>query len=189
MKGEWCIFNSYFTPAQCDEIVTMAHKLAKRDASMGVGGETNTEEYRRSKIAFIQKDMPQFKALFDKLWELSCWANNDWFDFHISKFDYIQFAEYSAAEKSEYKTHCDVFWLNNDPRFHRKLSMVVQLTDPGLYTGGELQLQVEQAGPADQFRNQGTVILFPSFVNHAVTPMQSGQRNSLAIWIDGPKWR
>ena len=83
MKGEWCIFNSYFTPAQCDEIVTMANKLDKRDASMGVGGETNTEEYRRSKIAFIQKDMPQFKALFDKLWELSCWANNDWLNLTI----------------------------------------------------------------------------------------------------------
>lgn len=189
MKGEWCMFNSYFTPQQCEQIVTMANNLPKQKANMGPNGEVDDNTHRKTQIAFLQPHMEEFKDLFSTMWDLAVWANNDWFNFNISKFDYIQYADYSADEKSEYKKHCDVFWMNNDPLFHRKLSMVVQLTDPNTYTGGDLFVDAQQPGPADRFRDQGTVILFPAFTYHWVTPMITGKRNSLAIWIDGPKWK
>ena len=134
--------------------------------------------------------MTEWEFLFTEIWKLALQANDEWFDFHISKFDYIQFAEYNSNVNGEYKRHHDIFYMNNDPKYHRKLSAVIQLTDPSEYEGGDLELYgINSAVPKDMFRNQGSVIFFPSFVEHAALPVTKGIRNSLAIWIDGPKWR
>ena len=37
--------------------------------------------------------------------------------------------------------------------------------------------------------NPGTAIVFPSFINHKVEKITSGSRASLAIWMNGPKFR
>jgi PKHD-type hydroxylase len=38
-------------------------------------------------------------------------------------------------------------------------------------------------------RARGTVIAFPSYVLHRVTPIIAGTRKSLVVWITGPKFR
>ena len=35
----------------------------------------------------------------------------------------------------------------------------------------------------------GTVIAFPSYVLHRVTPIESGTRKALVIWVAGPEFR
>ena len=38
-------------------------------------------------------------------------------------------------------------------------------------------------------REQGSIIVFPSFVYHQVTPVTRGMRHSLVGWIAGPTFR
>jgi PKHD-type hydroxylase len=38
-------------------------------------------------------------------------------------------------------------------------------------------------------RKRGTLILFPSFLIHRVTPVNSGVRESMVSWISGPNFR
>ena len=38
-------------------------------------------------------------------------------------------------------------------------------------------------------REQGSIIIFPSFVYHQVTPVTRGLRQSLVGWIAGPTFR
>jgi PKHD-type hydroxylase len=38
-------------------------------------------------------------------------------------------------------------------------------------------------------RERGVVIAFPSYVLHRVTPITSGTRKSVVIWITGPKFK
>ena len=38
-------------------------------------------------------------------------------------------------------------------------------------------------------REQGSIIIFPSFVYHRVTPVTHGRRHSLVGWIAGPTFR
>lgn len=79
----------------------------------------------------------------------------------------------------------------------RKLSVVVQLSDPGAYEGGDLEfLEVaEDYGPAqrEEFRHlaraRGTAIAFPAFEYHRVLPVRAGVRHSLVWWLDGPPFR
>ena len=189
MKGEWCYFLSYFDKDTCKKILTDAATLPVQNAKMGVGGESEDNIYRRSKIRFINKQDKKFEWLFDSLFKAAVQANNDYFNFHISKLDYIQLAEYDAAYKGEYKEHHDVFWMNDDPNFHRKLSCVVQLSDPHDYDGGDLEI-TEARIPLDHgARNQGTAVFFPSMLRHKANPVTRGVRYSLAAWFDGPKWR
>lgn len=190
MKGEWCYFKNAFSEDVCNYILEKALLLPVHDATLGVTGDALRNDYRRSRIRFIQKDNDDFTFLFDAMWKMACQANNEWFDFHLSKIDYIQLAEYDESYQGEYKEHHDVFWMNNDTKYHRKLTAVIQLTEPHNYEGGNLELCGVNSSPdINDIRSQGTVFFFPSFLSHKVTPVTKGTRYSLACWFDGPKWR
>lgn len=190
MKGEWCYYKHYFDHNTCQRIISEALKLPSHDGQIGVNGSLHTDQSsRRSKIRFIQKTDPNFTFLFDALWKMAIEANDTWFGFHISKLDFIQFAEYDESYLGEYKAHHDVFWMNNDPIYHRKLSAVIQLSDPSEYEGGNLELlHVDQFPNPVEIRTQGTVIFFPSFITHQATQVTKGTRYSIACWFDGHKW-
>jgi PKHD-type hydroxylase len=191
MKGEWCYFKNYFTPEQCDKILRDGLELPAQDAKLGVAGmsEYSNDDYRKSKIRFIQQENhPQFQWLFDELWKMGMQANRDWFNFHITNLSFVQLAEYDESYQGEYKKHHDVFWINND-NYHRKLTCVIQLTDPSTYEGGDFEMYDLNEGPnKEELRTQGTVIFLPSFINHAALPVTKGTRYSLAVWFEGPKW-
>ena len=60
------------------------------------------------------------------------------------------------------------------------------LNDESEYEGGRLMfrdinIEIKQKA--------GTVIVFPSFYVHEVTPVTQGERYSLVSWVEGPKWR
>ena len=80
--------------------------------------------------------------------------------------------------------------MNDDPQYHRKLTAVIQLSDPSTYTGGEFELyDLTQYPNAEEIKSQGTTIFIPAFMPHAALPVTQGTRYSLACWFDGPKWR
>ena len=70
----------------------------------------------------------------------------------------------------------------------RKLSMVLQLTDPSEYEGGDLQL-LETEDPVTLKRDQGTVLFFPSYTPHRVTEITRGTRNSVVGWTTGKPYK
>lgn len=191
MRGEWCYFKGYFTPEQCAKILEDGLKLPVQDAKLGVSGNSTLPNHRKSKVRFIQKSDKTFEWLFDAMWKMATQANDEWFQFHITKIDYIQLAEYDSSYEGHYKKHHDVFWMNGDPVYHRKLTAVVQLTDPSTYVGGNLVLcePISQQPNTDEIRTQGTAFFFPSFLEHEATAVTEGTRYSLACWFDGPKWR
>ena len=189
MRGEWCYFKEFFTKTQCELILNRGLNLPPQDAKLGADGASVIPDHRKSKIRFIQQDNAAFTWLFDAMWKQILIANNDWFRFHLSKLSYIQLAEYDSAYQGEYKKHHDVFWMNNDPIYHRKLTVIVQLTDPDTYTGGDFEFcDITEYPNASEIRTRGTVLVFPSFLEHKATPVTSGIRHSLASWVDGPKW-
>jgi PKHD-type hydroxylase len=71
---------------------------------------------------------------------------------------------------------------------HRKLSLTVQLSDPAHYEGGVLQFMLNQK-IVDAPKERGTVIVFPSFMMHRVTPVERGVRRSLVGWVSGHPYR
>jgi len=188
MKGEWAYYKGYFSPEVCAKILEEGLKLPVKDATLGVDGNTDLANYRKSKVRFIQKDDPNFRWLFDELWKLAIETNDIWFGFHISRITYIQLAEYDESYSGHYDKHHDVFWMSGT-NYQRKLTAVVQLTDPSTYEGGNLEMiGINEYPNLEEVRTQGTVFFFPSFEEHQATAVTKGTRYSLACWFDGPHW-
>jgi PKHD-type hydroxylase len=190
MKGEWCYFGRYFSKETCQKILELGLKRPSQDAVLGVDGATVDNNWRRSKVRFIQANDPEFQFLFDEIWKMGMQANRDWFNFHITNLSFIQLAEYDSSYQGEYKKHHDVFWINND-KYHRKLTCVIQLSDPNDYEGGDFELFDLTGGQypnKEELRQQGTAIFIPSFTPHQAHPVTKGTRYSIAVWFEGPKW-
>ena len=147
MRGEWVYYKSRFTKEQCDFIINEGLKLPGQKANLGVNGDGVNDDYRKSNVHFIKREHAQFDWLFTELWSMAIESNDVWFGFHISKLDFIQLAEYDSEYEGEYKKHHDVFWINGDNNYHRKLTAVVQLSDPNEYDGGDLVLHAQQESP------------------------------------------
>jgi len=71
----------------------------------------------------------------------------------------------------------------------RKLSVTINLNNPGDYEGGNLKFDFGhhtedgvQFHECDEIRPKGSIIVFPSFIDHCVTPVTSGTRYSLVLW-------
>jgi predicted 2-oxoglutarate/Fe(II)-dependent dioxygenase YbiX len=191
MKGEWCYFKSFLDKQTCEKIINDAIQLPAQDAVVGTDDFAGTNnDIRRSKIRFLNKDDWRFTYIFDILWKTAISANHDFFNFHITKLDFIQFAEYDAQYLGEYKDHQDVFWISNDQEYHRKLIGIIQLSDPNAYEGGNFELiNTSTTPPEKDVREQGTIFYFPSFTYHRANQVIRGKRYSIAAWFDGPKWR
>ena len=74
----------------------------------------------------------------------------------------------------------------------RKLSMSVLLNDN--YEGGEFQFATYKQEKCTidtppEFNKIGSIIMFPSDMEHRVTPVTKGIRYSLVVWFLGPPFR
>lgn len=189
MKGEWAYWESYFDQATCDKIVQLAMKIPSEEPTVGgLTGEA-TKTLRRSRIRWIREENPDFKFLFDEYWKLLIQVNRDFFGFSVTHLPPLQFTEYYGSDNGEYKSHQDIFWINDTPR-HRKVSIITQLSPRSNYDGGELTFQnLGETPPQNIIEKQGSVIAFPSFVYHSLQPLTRGVRFSLVGWFEGPKFQ
>ena len=118
-------------------------------------------------------------------------ANADFFGFDISGVcRYIQHTEYNKG--SFYDWHQDCFLgESQEGVYERKLSFSIQLSEPDSYTGGDLEFTddiIFTPEEKERLRQRGTVIVFPSFLQHRVTEVTEGQRYALVGWREGKQW-
>ena len=112
------------------------------------------------------------------------WMANQHFQFNLSWNGLIYENRYSP-DNGNHNWHRDEQFITTGP--HRKLSMVIQLTDPNDYEGGNFEFVPEIPKPTENtLRQRGTVLVFPSYIKHRAAPVTKGQRSSLAAWVEGP---
>lgn len=189
MRAWWYLKEALFSPRTCQNLVSQAtERLQPKRAVVGFGADAAVKNnIRQSTIRWIPNATP-FDQIWNRMVQLFHEANNSHFGFDINLLSEVQFTEYHAEEQGYYKWHEDIDWLDTASFSHRKLSMVVQLSDPRDYEGGELQIK-KNTPPQQRLRRQGTVVVFPSFLEHQVTPISKGKRYSLVAWIHGPRFR
>lgn len=190
MNAMWQLWTSRYSPEVCNKIVEEGLKITPKDAVIGFHGSELNTEVRRSKVRWIDRSHPQLGWLFAEVTSLFHIANHNAFGAELWHLNEMQFTEYDAEDEGFYNWHNDVNW-DDGRQVHRKLSLVIQLSDPEDYEGGDFEMQPLHLGspPADQLKQQGSVVVFPSLVTHRVTPVTKGTRHSLVAWIEGPKWR
>jgi len=188
MRGEWAYYKQYFSASDCDSIIQKALLIPEQPGTIGSSSTNVENSIRRSLIRAITRT-PDWIDLFNEIDKLVAQANRQWFDVDYKFLPAIQFAEYDSKDSGFYARHQDTFLVSPIPT-HRKLSVTVQLSDPGDYTGGDLKFSDIGILPnTENMRSRGTVCVFPSIIFHEVTPVTAGKRYSLAGWYEGPPWR
>jgi len=179
------------TERQCDRAVALGRALEAEESRVGDDPDAAADDTtRRSRTAWIGDD-DDTAWLYGRLTRVVARANRA-FGFDLIGFtEDVQFTRYDEPG-AFYDWHQD--GLAGDVA-GRKLSVVVQLTDPDDYAGSDLELfGVACGGPPDPdwtaaTRARGTAIVFPAFEHHRVTPLERGARCSLVCWVGGPPFR
>lgn len=178
----YATFDGVFTVLECQKIqAAFSFKDAKMASVVGNEGRpTLDESVRRSSVNWLGHD-PGNKWIYDRISDVALGCNAVRWRFQLSGFhEPIQFGHYMQG--GFYNWHQDH---GNGEFSKRKLSVVVQLSDPDDYSGGHLEFYSgERAISA-----QGSMIIFPSYQVHRVTPIMSGGRYSFAAWISGDSYR
>ena len=100
--------------------------------------------------------------------------------FQIDYPQQVQIGRY--AKDGHYDWHIDA-QLPDTEGFQRKLSCSILLNDASEYEGGDLEIRGVKIAPP---KTRGTVIVFPSILEHRVLPVTEGVRYSAVCWTMGP---
>jgi PKHD-type hydroxylase len=176
-------YSNAFTPEELEVIKTTGNSYPKQLAEVGGGEDSQVSDYRKSEISWIPEE-PNNQWLYDKISQYAISANKEMWNFDIWGYhDTLQFTNY-YGDGGHYDWHADL----GPGISNRKLSVVLQLSDPNDYVGGELQMNTG-GGITSVKKEYGLLCFFPSFVLHRVTPLTSGTRTSLVTWLCGANLR
>jgi hypothetical protein len=168
-------------PSICDLAAAEYMAIEPRDASMGANGEEMSHLYRNTTVRFAPPDHwfgNMLRGYGHKANKECGWG------FEIDDHEAVQFAHYGVGQ--HYKWHVDNFPLAGLPT-DRKVSVVCLMTDPSEFEAGELQLRLYSEYTAPLVK--GSVIAFPSIIEHQVTPVTAGLRATATMWLNGPRFK
>jgi PKHD-type hydroxylase len=169
-----------FTKEECEKIIKIAKTKGLKE---GVTFDNNKSNVRFSKICWLYSG-ENYDWIFRKITDIVLNLNDRYFNFDIfGLHEGLQFTNYKAPS-DRYGKHVD---RGNNFQV-RKLSLSIQLTDPKKYKGGELYLYDREKG-IEMKKEQGTLVLFPSYTLHEVKPVTKGERNSLVAWVTGKQFK
>ncbi|MDQ3617968.1 MAG: 2OG-Fe(II) oxygenase [Pseudomonadota bacterium] len=178
--GQIAIVDGFFNPDECQRAVELYVSATHHPSPIGDNRLNVGEKVRKSDVTFLPPDS-EHAWLFEKL-EYAVMQLNRSYGLDLSGFhESLQLARYQPG--GHYDWHVD---LGTGGASNRKLSISVQLSDPAEYEGGDLEFFPSDSPTP---RTLGTLIAFPSFMVHRVSPVTRGTRHSLVSWISGPVYR
>ena len=190
--GYYCIDRSHkpelmFTQQECKKIIDLTNDVYPVSASIGGSKDTSkiVRNIRSADIYNINYEKGT-QWIYDKILATVIHANTTHFDYEIAGLlNGLQLIHYSADEKirGHYDWHVDA---GNGEVSTRKISFTCQLSDPDTYTGCELIIN-NHTSELIGTRECGSMHLFPSYMPHKVSPIISGDRYALVIWIHGSR--
>jgi PKHD-type hydroxylase len=174
----------------CQKIINLSEDNWKEASTFG-SAMNKGEETRKSDIVWITEQW-----VYDLIWSYMCDANeNAGWKYNIVAAESCQITRYTKGgfyswHKDGIGSHITAGNLPDNKFLHgntRKLSMSILLNDD--YEGGDFQIHGTSNHGEVAFTpvsGEGSVIVFPSFIEHQVAPVTKGIRYSLVTWFVGP---
>lgn len=184
----------YFTDIPENIVDTIEQDLEVNfDANMSesrIEGDVVDKTRRNSRNTWV----PTSHWLGGFMWHYIERANRENFMYDLKCIDNesMQYTQYHEGEF--YGWHCDaglgkLTGEGGSAEEIRKLSFVLQLSNPSDYEGGNLQLLNDSRECYFAPRKRGTIILFDSRTQHRVLKVTKGLRKSIVGWTVGPRWK
>lgn len=150
------------------------------DDPIEAGVEEEKEDQQRKTLIHPIPYSEESKWLYERLTEIVANHNYTQYKFNINGI-------YGPLQLLEYQEGCFYDWhvdLGDGPSAHRKLSVILQLSDEDSYEGGDVVFKASEEKRTLP-RQQGLVCSFPSYVLHKVTPVTKGKRYAIVGWALG----
>ena len=196
----YCFWEEAFTSEELEKICEIFSGVALSDASVASTKENSDDPtlhpalekgVRRSKVSFHTLNENN-RWVFERLNAVIGMVNDRWYNFDLNGYSVIQYTEYHGDDHGCYDWHTDLFMGSlpaGEQTETRKLSLTCLLNDPIKdFDGGDLQFGHESNFKSAEMK-KGTMILFPSFNLHRVSPVTRGVRKSMVVWVVGPKFK
>ena len=178
--------DSGFTAHQLDKIVELGLASQSHEGRLADGATINRT--RTCTLSWLLPT-PDTQWIFDRVSDCLLSINDQHYKFVLDQYEPLQFTNYKENRSEFYAPHLDAVYGVKSQMTSRKLSLILQLTDPETYDGGELLMYFGRDKPTPVPKHRGAVVVFPSFMLHEVTPVQRGRRNSLVTWAHGPLFK
>lgn len=186
MKYTWVQYDDVITKAQCKQLIEAGKTNGLYDAKINDEG-TDKPDYYDPDVRNCQLAKIPFQQLLwmeDLLSEALSEINFSNYNFDLVGFSDLQMIEYNKG--TYFKRHLDNFL--GEMEYQRKITFIIQLTDPDEYVGGDLVVYTHEDEEI-MTRKQGSLIVFPSYTMHEVREVLSGTRHSIIGWVLGPDFK
>ena len=145
----------------------------------------NPKQFASSKVIKWYKLKPMLRHIVDVVYQ----TNSDYCGYNLFPMTgdkELILASYSSKLGGKYDWHIDS---GASPVFDTKLTVILNLSEKK-YEGGQFQYisQGNEIVTIDRFNAFGSLIMFKSHLNHRVLPITKGERNSLTLFLNGPKF-
>lgn len=181
--GEYVVWENAFSTAELQTIESYGDSLAQQKADLS-GKRADYDAIRVTRVAWIERKA-ETAWLYGRLEEMVLRLNEQYFKYELYGLaESFQYTVYHGSEGGYFDWHKDHGNAHEEPR---KISLSLQLSEGDAYEGCDLELHGADVQVAP--RTRGTMIAFPSYMLHRVTPIVSGIRKSLVIWAAGPEFR
>jgi len=167
----------------CEIATREFEQIEPFDAQINPDGEKATDHSKRHTIVRGADHWNWFGGI---LYQCGLEGNvkSGW-DMYVTAQEQVQFATYE--EGMHYNWHIDTQLLSGNA-LDRKVSVICLMNDPSEFEGGELQFNIGGQILEAQLK-KGSVIVFPSFILHRVTPVTKGVRKTAVMWLNGPAFK
>ena len=169
------------TPTQCTMLRQDAEVMGMKRATVLKKDGTTRKSIARSCSSCWVPLAPQYKWLYSIMSELTASVNAEHWGFDITGVQQLQILKYNPFQR--FWWHYDTFTGSD-----RKLTAVVNLSDPSEYLGGGLQVKADLVN-GRFIREQGAGTWFPSYIEHRARAPIWGTRWVLVAWFTGPAWK
>ena len=195
LEHPYCVIDQALSPALCERIIETGEAAEPMDAQVVRDPENNVRNSTVSWLSFS----PEIAWLFEAISIVVNDANERHWNWTLSGPESMQYTSYKTNQ--HYGWHADQRkkpYPADDSRWPgltRKLTAVISLSSHSAFKGGEFMLETLEDPPHQperrfktlaEIRTIGSVLVFPSFLYHQVTPVTDGQRRSLVTWFLGP---
>ena len=188
---QWSDGNAILSPPDCDALISYAEAKGLGAASVGNPENTRVDEsYRKVDIAVLPFE-EELHWLYRRVTDRVKFANEAHYDFDLTGLrEPFQLLRYRApAGIEEIPGHYD--WHQDFGASYmgsRKISVVINLSDPADYDGCRLTLMTDRQEELS-YVGKGEGAMFPSWTPHMVSNITRGVRYALVAWVHGSPFR
>jgi PKHD-type hydroxylase len=175
--------NNFLLEEQCVKLIRYFESNKYRNSELAGTYDKNllNKEVRNTKELVIDDE-----KLTNKLKMVFELANVTTYNYDIEEMEEVKLLKYTSGGKYKWHTDCGAKEIST-----RKLSVIVQLSDEDSYEGGDLEFGITNETGESNYtarRTRGSIIIFPAFLSHRITPITHGIRYSLITWMNGDTW-